>query len=89
IADGRAGATPPCPRCADATAPSAPPIPTELLALRDAFLGTTMATEVVKALLTIGIGLAGTVLGYDPTTATVTSTVVTRRPGCGCDADAA
>ncbi|MEO7434212.1 MAG: hypothetical protein ABI080_01875, partial [Candidatus Binatia bacterium] len=41
IADGRAGATPPCPRCADATAPSAPPIPTELLALRDAFLGTT------------------------------------------------
>lgn len=89
IADGRAAATPPCPRCAAATAPSAPPVPAELLALRDAFLGTTIATEVVKALLAIGSGLAGSVLGYDPTTATVTSTVITRQAGCGCAGDAA
>ncbi len=84
IADGRAGATPPCPRCAAVAAPSTPAIPAELLALRDAFLGTTIATEVVKALLAIGTGLAGSVLSYDPTSATVTSTAVARRAGCGC-----
>lgn len=84
IADGHAGATPPCPRCAAVAVPSMPAVPAELLALRDAFLGTAIATEVVKALLAIGTGLAGVVLSYDPTSAMVSSTAVARGAGCGC-----
>ena len=42
-------------------------------ALREALLGTVVATEVVKALLAIGVPLAGRALAYDPETATITS----------------
>jgi len=83
IADGLAGALPPCPRCAaDATTQAA--ISTDLGALRDALLGPVIATETVKTLLAIGTPLAGRVLAYDPVDATVTSTVAASRPGCGC-----
>lgn len=83
IADGLAGACPPCPRCAaGATTRAATPV--DLVALRDALLGTVIATETVKVLLAIGAPLAGRVLAYDPVTATVASEAATARPDCGC-----
>ena len=73
-------------------APAAPPPRSALAttsrsscgALRDALLGTVVATEVVKALLAIGAPLAGRVLAYDPETAAVTSVAATARPDCAC-----
>jgi hypothetical protein len=65
IAAGCAGGVPALPR---ATACVVPP---ELVTLRDALLGTVVATEAVKAILGIGEPLAGKTLAYDPTTATV------------------
>lgn len=83
IAAGRAGGAPPCPRCG-AAAFGVADTALELGALRDALLGTVVATEVVKALLAIGVPLAGRVLAYDPETAAVTSVAATARPDCAC-----
>jgi molybdopterin/thiamine biosynthesis adenylyltransferase len=83
IADGLAGALPPCPHCA-ADARTQPAIPADLVALRDALLGTVVATETVKTLLAIGTPLAGRVLAYDPATATVASAAAASRPDCAC-----
>ncbi len=83
IADGLAGALPPCPRCAgEATTRAA--ISADLEALRDALLGSVIATETVKILLAIGTPLAGHVLAYDPIDATVTRAASASRPDCGC-----
>jgi len=84
IAGGRAGGTPPCPHCAAIALGTADNVPLELTALRAALLGTVVATEVVKALLAIGVPLAGRVLGYDPETATITTVGVAALPGCAC-----
>ncbi len=70
IADGRAGCVPPRPRAPGTRRIGGAP---ELAALRDALLGTVVATEVVKAVLEIGTLLRGQILTYDPATATVTS----------------
>ena len=83
IAAGWAGGAPPCPRCA-AAAVVAAATPPELAALRDALLGTVVATETAKTLLAIGTPFAGRVLVYDATTATVTSAAAVPRPGCAC-----
>ena len=85
IADGIAGGTPPCPRCA-ATELTTPTTPDELRGVRDALVGTVVATETVKALLAIGVPLAGRVLMYDAETASVTSDAVAARPDCACRA---
>jgi molybdopterin/thiamine biosynthesis adenylyltransferase len=83
IADGNVGAAPPCPRCA--LAGLEPNEGVAVLAhLRDATLGTVVATEVVKALLAIGTSLVGRVLAYDPATATLESITVSARPDCAC-----
>lgn len=83
IAGGHAGGAPPCPRCAlagrDPHAVGSP-----LAELRDATLGTVVATEVVKALLAIGTPLAGRLLAYDPAVATIENLAVTARPDCAC-----
>jgi len=84
IADGLAGGFPPCPRCASEATTTRTPVPPELVTLRDAFLGTVIATETVKALLAIGTPLAGRVLAYDPADAAVTSIAATSQPGCAC-----
>jgi hypothetical protein len=81
VADGHAGGCPPCPRCTAAVTASAA-LPVELVILRDAFLGTVVATEVVKTLLAIGTPLTGRVLAYDPRSATVTNLAVESRAGC-------
>ena len=83
IADGRAGGCPPCPRCGAAGSETHAVDP-ELAALRDALLGTVVATEVVKTLLRIGTPFGGRVLAYDPATATIITTAVTARPDCEC-----
>ncbi|MCC6763431.1 MAG: hypothetical protein IT293_02100 [Deltaproteobacteria bacterium] len=70
IAAGRAGALPPCPRCAAAAIDAGDGAPA-LARLRDVVLATVVATEVVKAVLAIGTPLAGRVLAYDPATATL------------------
>jgi hypothetical protein len=67
IAGGRAGCVPARPPGTPASA-----TPPELAALRDALLGTVVATEVVKDVLKIGTLLRGEILTYDPATATVT-----------------
>ncbi len=83
IADGYAGGTPPCPRCAlVGREPRAVPPP--LAALRDACLGTIVATEVVKALLAIGTGLSGRVIAYDPTSAAIENAAAAARADCDC-----
>jgi len=84
IAAGCAGGSPPCPLCDAATLGAAADAPPELTALRAALLGTVVATEVVKALLAIGVPLAGRALAYDPETATITSVAAAPRPGCAC-----
>jgi len=89
-AAGRAGEIPPCPSCAEAALPEAPAVPGELRALRDALLGTVVATEVVKAILGIGTPLRGLVLRYDPGSGSVTVGPAAARPGCPtCAASAA
>ena len=50
--------------------------------LRDALLGTVVATEVVKAILGIGTGLRGRALSYDPDGATVAAVALTPRNSC-------
>jgi molybdopterin/thiamine biosynthesis adenylyltransferase len=78
-AAGHAGAAPPCPACAAAAAPTAP-----TTALGDALLGTIVATEAVKALLSVGTPLAGHVLAYDAETASITRAAAAARPACAC-----
>lgn len=82
VAAGGAGGAPPCPRCASAAHADAADVPPELTALRAALLGTVVATEVMKAILAIGVPLTGRVLSYDPTTATITSVGVAAHPDC-------
>ncbi len=78
---GCVAALPPCPVCvAAALTPSTPPA--ELVALRDAFCGTVVATEAVKALLGIGVPLAGRVLVFDPTSATIERVELDSRVDC-------
>jgi len=83
ITGGYAGGVPPCPRCAlasrDARDGGFP-----LAMLRDATLGTVVATEVVKALLAIGTPFTGRLLAYDVNAATIESLAVSARPDCGC-----
>ncbi len=81
VADGGAAMIPPCAGCAAANLRrdrGAPP--KALVAIRDAMLGTMIATEVVKALLGIGASPRGRVVLYDPTRA-----LVETRP-VACDA---
>ncbi len=82
IAAGRAGEMPPCRDCAAAALGPPAPAPEALAMLRDALLGTVVATEIVKAVLDVGTPLTGRVLTYDATTATVTATAVAPRPTC-------
>jgi len=82
ITQGRAGEIPPCATCASVALPPPPPVPAELRALRDALLGTVIATEVVKALLDTGTPLRGRVLTYDPVSASITTEPVAPRPNC-------
>jgi adenylyltransferase/sulfurtransferase len=89
IADGRAAAAPPCPACARLALGEPAPVAPELAALRDALLGTVVATEVVKALLAIGTPLAGRVLSYEPSDARIVVSATPSRPGCGACAAAA
>jgi len=88
IAEGRGGGSPPCPLCV-ATVPAVTDVPSELTALRDALLGTVVATEVMKAILAIGVPLVGRVLTYDPATATVASLAVATARDCACGLPAA
>lgn len=82
IAEGRAAEIPPCGACAAiALGPTAPTADT-LAPLRDALLGTIVATEIVKALLEIGTPLRGHVLAYDPETASLATTPVAARSEC-------
>lgn len=81
IVDGHAGQVPPCPRCAHAALTSRV-VPAELSELRAALLGTIVATEVLKTVLGAGAALAGRVLAYDPTAATVDAVEVEVRPDC-------
>jgi adenylyltransferase/sulfurtransferase len=82
---GYAGGAPPCPRCALAGSTPADG-QSALTGLRDAVVGTVVATEIVKGLLQIGVGLGGRLLAYGPETATVQVTSVIPRPGCTCGA---
>lgn len=85
IADGAAGAVPPCPLCAAAAFDTRAAM-VELPAVRDALVGTVVATEVVKALLAIGATLRGRAFVYDVDTATITTRNITARPTCRCAA---
>jgi molybdopterin/thiamine biosynthesis adenylyltransferase len=82
IDGGRAAELPPCPACAVAALGPAAEVTPLLAPLRDAVLGTVVATEVVKALLDIGSGMRGRVLVYDPASATFSDTPVTPRTTC-------
>jgi hypothetical protein len=82
IAGGRAAELPPCATCAIAALGPDTPVGDALASLRDALLGTVVATEIVKALLKIGTPLIGHVLTYDAETATVTTTPVTPHAAC-------
>jgi adenylyltransferase/sulfurtransferase len=82
IAGGRAAELPPCPACAIAGLPPVAAAAPELRLVRDALLGTVIATEVMKALLGIGTPLRGQVLTYDPGHATLTVSAVAPRPVC-------
>lgn len=83
IAGGRAGEVPPCGACVRAALGEAPaPTLPQLADLRDAVLGTVLATEVVKALLGIGTGLRGRVLSYDPDEAAIATLAVAPRASC-------
>jgi len=78
IAEGLAGALPACPRCA-ATALAMAPVPGDA-PVRDALLGTIVATEAVKTLLAIGTPIAGRVVRYDTEEAAIT--IVSVAPSC-------
>lgn len=82
ITGGRAAELPPCATCAVAALGPDAPVGDALAPLRDALLGTVVATEIVKALLKIGTPLIGHVLAYDAETATVTTTPVAPRAAC-------
>ena len=82
IAGGRAAETPPCPDCAAAVLGAARAVADPLATLRDAVLGTVVATEIVKAIVGVGAPLGGRVLTYEPATATLTTTVVAPRLDC-------
>jgi len=82
IDGGRAAELPPCPACAVTALGPAAEVPPLLAPLRDAVLGTIVATEIVKALLDIGTGMRGRVLVYDPASATFSDTPVTPRTTC-------
>ncbi len=84
VSDGRLAEEPPCSACAVAALGPAAPIAAVLAPLRDALLGTIVATEIVKALLGLGVGLRGRVLSYDPQSATFATTQVGGRPDCAC-----
>ena len=84
IADGRAAEIPPCRDCAAAALGAPAPVPPTLAPLRDALLGTVVATEIVKALVDIGTPLRHHVLTYDPTTASLTTARVEPRTHCPC-----
>ncbi len=83
IDGGRASETPPCAACAAATlGATAPPRLHPLVDLRDALLGTVVATEVIKAILGIGTGLRGRVLSVDADAANVEVVALAPRPSC-------
>jgi molybdopterin/thiamine biosynthesis adenylyltransferase len=82
IVDGRAGAMPPCSRCAGAALPPPAPVPAELVDIRERLLGTVVATEVLKRLVGTGASLVGRVLAYDPGGASVTVATPAPRPAC-------
>jgi len=82
IADGRASEMPPCASCARAVLGTPGRSDPALAVLREAFLGTVIATEVVKALLEIGTPLAGQVLAYDPDASGVQIMTVASRADC-------
>lgn len=82
VADGRAAEAPPCRACAVTALGAGDVTPDELIHVRDAVLGTVVATEIVKALVGIGTPLRGSVLGYDAATATLTRTAVVAIATC-------
>jgi hypothetical protein len=82
-AEDMVGGSPPCPACA-ASALAHGTAASEPTAVRDALLGTIAATEVVKAVLAIGVPIAGRAFAYDPATAMITSAPVAARSSCGC-----
>jgi molybdopterin/thiamine biosynthesis adenylyltransferase len=79
---GRASEAPPCAACAAAALGPAVDVDPLLVPLRAAVLGTVVATEIVKALVGVGCGMRGSVLVYDPGSASFTSTPVASRPEC-------
>lgn len=89
VAGGRVAELPPCATCATAALGPAIEVAPLLAPLRDALLGTIVATEIVKALLGLGTGLRGHVLIYDPESATFARTPVTARATCACSRGAA
>lgn len=82
IADGRAGETPPCPACVAAALPSPPAATAALTGVREAVLGTIVATEIIKAIADVGTSLRGTVVTYAPATAACERTPVASRAAC-------
>lgn len=83
IAGGRVGETPPCAACAGAAlGEPTGSRPDALGDLRDALLGTIVATEVIKAILGIGTGLRGRVLVAGADGANVEVVAVASRPSC-------
>lgn len=86
---GRAGEMPPCAACAAAALGPEADVDPLLAPLRAAVLGTVVATEIVKALVGIGTGMRGSVLAYDPASATFTGTPVAPRARCAVCAGAA
>jgi hypothetical protein len=82
IADGRAAEVPPCRDCVARVLGATTAVPTTLAPLRDALLGTVVATEIVKALVEIGTPLRGRVLTYDPESGSLTTTPI--EPGTEC-----
>ena len=83
VAADMIGGCPPCPACA-ASALARDTASGDTTAVRDALLGTIAATEVVKAVLAIGMPIAGRALAYDAATATVVGAPVGARSTCGC-----
>ncbi|MBI3767467.1 MAG: hypothetical protein HY271_03110 [Deltaproteobacteria bacterium] len=82
IAEGRAAEIPPCSACAAIALGPTTPAGDTLAPLRDALLGTIVATEIVKTLVEIGTPLRGHVLTYDPDTASLATTPVAAGSQC-------
>ena len=78
-ADGLAAELPPCFECATRRSP---PQATTLPDLRDAVLGTVVATEVVKTILGIGTPLGDRAMLYDPERAAVITLAVSPAATC-------